>query len=313
MTIFNLGTLPLNGDSIVTEWASLDGYYLGSSDEYWFNISTNSDLKIEAITGTEYYYGSKGYFTLFRDSNFDGIINFTDYDSNDYIGIFSSPDYGEDFGWEIENYTNLEPGLYALDVFFYDSVYDDEIFVYQLDISAEPNYSQNISSFKPTNTYIPESFPTIDVYSDLNKPMYRFQSNSRPGTYLFVGDEERESIYKGYSKNFTEEGISFYATDTPGDGLIPMYRFQSKGNPGTYLFVGDAEREYINNYSEGFTEEGLAFYIHPSGAGEETSYIRFQNNSVPGTYLYATGLEADNIRANYPNFIEEGIAFEARI
>ena len=318
MSIFNLGTLPSNGDSIVTEWGSLYGYYSGYSDEYWFNISTNSDLKIEAITGTEFYYGSNGYFTLFRDSNFDGVIDFGDYDSTDYIGIFSSPDYGEDFGWEIENYANLEPGQYALEVFFYDSVYEDEIFVYQLDISAEPNFTQNISLSSQTtsiSTPVPiESTPVIDIYSDLNTPIYRFQSNSMPGTYLFVGEEERQNINQNFTDSFTEEGIGFYATDTPGDGLVAIYRFQSKAVPGTYLFAGEEEKQSINeNFSKTFNYEGMAFYIHPMGAGEETTYTRFQNSLVTGTYLYATGSEADNIRLNYTNFIEEGGAFEARI
>ena len=91
-----------------------------------------------------------------------------------------------------------------------------------------------------------------------------------------------------------------------------MYRFQSNVNPSTYLFVGEEERQNINNnFVDKFTEEGIAFYIHPMGFGEETTYTRFQNSLVPGTYLYATGSEADNIRLNHTNFIDEGGAYKA--
>ncbi len=152
--------------------------------------------------------------------------------------------------------------------------------------------------------------------NNLNSPIYRFQSNVTPGTYLFVADEERQNINLNFANSFTEEGIAFNAAIEPNDELIPLFRFQSTQRPGTYLFAGEAERNSINtdpNLSNAFTEEGIAFYIYGVGAGEATPFSRFQNSLISGTYLYATGFEADNIRANFSNFIEEGIAFEARI
>ncbi len=152
--------------------------------------------------------------------------------------------------------------------------------------------------------------------NNLNTPIYRFQSNVTPGTYLFVGDEERQNINQNFANSFTEEGIAFNAAIEPNSELLPLFRFQSSQRPGTYLFAGEAERNSIKtdpNLSNAFTEEGIAFYIYGVGAGEATPFSRFQNSLIPGTYLYATGFEADNIRANFSNFIEEGIAFEARI
>ncbi len=152
--------------------------------------------------------------------------------------------------------------------------------------------------------------------NNLNTPIYRFQSNVTPGTYLFVGDEERQNINQNFANSFTEEGIAFNAAIEPNSELLSLFRFQSSQRPGTYLFAGEAERNSINtdpNLSNAFTEEGIAFYIYGVGAGEATPFSRFQNSLIPGTYLYATGFEADNIRANFSNFIEEGIAFEARI
>lgn len=150
----------------------------------------------------------------------------------------------------------------------------------------------------------------------LNTPIYRFQSDITPGTYLFVGDEERQNINRDFSNSFTEEGIAFNAAVEPNDELIPLFRFQSTQRPGTYLFTGEAERNSIKadpNLSNAFTEEGIAFYVYGVGSEQASPFSRFQNSLVSGTYLYATGAEADNIRANFPNFLEEGIAFEARI
>ena len=152
--------------------------------------------------------------------------------------------------------------------------------------------------------------------SILNSPIYRFQSNIMPGTFLYVQEEERVSINQNFNDSFIEEGIAFNAAIEPDDELIPFFRFQNNQMPGTYLYVGEAERNTINidsNLANNFTDEGIAFYAYGVGAGEETPFYRFQNSDVPGTYLYATGTEADNIRADFPNYIEEGIAFEARI
>lgn len=151
---------------------------------------------------------------------------------------------------------------------------------------------------------------------NLDTPIYRFQSNVTPGTYLFVGEAERQDINQNQSNNFIDEGVAFNAAIAPNDELIPLFRLQSTQLPGTYLFVGEAERDSINadpNLSNSFDEEGIAFYVYGAGSGEAAPFSRFQNSLVPGTYLYATGAEAANIRNNLPNFIDEGIAFEAGI
>ncbi|ELS03920.1 hypothetical protein Xen7305DRAFT_00036440 [Xenococcus sp. PCC 7305] len=151
---------------------------------------------------------------------------------------------------------------------------------------------------------------------NLNTPIYRFQSTGTPGTYLFVGEQERQNINQNLPDSFIEEGIAFNAAIEPNDELIPLFRFQSTQRPGTYLFTGEAERNSINadpDLSNSFNEEGIAFYVYGTGAGAASPFSRFQNSLVSGTYLYATGNEANSIRAGRPNFLEEGIAFEASI
>ena len=145
----------------------------------------------------------------------------------------------------------------------------------------------------------------------LNTPIYRLQSNQTPGTYLYTGEEERNSILNG----FIDEGIAFKAAVEADDDLIALYRFQSNENPGIYFWVGELERANIlndENLSQAFTEEGLAFYVYGVGAGQATEFYRFRNLNIAGSYIYATGVERENIIANYSDsYIEEGIAFEA--
>ncbi|MDJ0651380.1 MAG: peptidylprolyl isomerase [Xenococcaceae cyanobacterium MO_188.B19] len=147
--------------------------------------------------------------------------------------------------------------------------------------------------------------------SPLNSPIYRFQNSKIPGTYLFVGEEERDRINENFADTFTEEGLAFKVAVEEGDDLIPLYRFQSTITPGTYLFAQEEERVSINeNFADSFTEEGLAFYVYGADSGWARDFSRFQNSDRQGTYLYATGDERDNIRVNFPNFVEEGTAFE---
>ena len=164
--------------------------------------------------------------------------------------------------------------------------------------------------------FVDDTFTVTVNENHLDIPIYRFQSNITPGTYLYVGEAERNSINQNFADSFTEEGVAFGASFEAVDELIPLFRFQSIPRPGTYIYVGEQERNNINsdpNFSNIFTEEGIAFYVYGVGAAIETPFTRFQNSDLSGTYLYATGAEADSIRAGFPNFIEEGFAFEARI
>ena len=146
--------------------------------------------------------------------------------------------------------------------------------------------------------------------SPFNTAIYRFQNSSKPGTYIFVGEEERASINANFP-SFQEEGLAFQVGETFGDDLVPYYRFQSVANPGTYLFVDDTERTGIfENYADSFSEDGLAFYVNSAGTGLGETFYRFHNTDQPGTYIFAAGEERANILANFTNFVEEGAAFE---
>lgn len=145
--------------------------------------------------------------------------------------------------------------------------------------------------------------------------VFRFQSNQIPGTYLFAGGDEAQSIRDNFADSFTEEGFAFTVASQPGDDLDPLYRFRS--SQGTYLLVGEEERAAINsdpNFSGEFTEEGLAFYVYGSGSDEGSDFNRLRNLNIPGAYLYASGDELATIQTNFTDtYVDEGAAFEAFI
>ncbi|ELS01724.1 hypothetical protein Xen7305DRAFT_00014290 [Xenococcus sp. PCC 7305] len=158
----------------------------------------------------------------------------------------------------------------------------------------------------PPGTRAPSPFD-IDIY--------RFQNVVIPGTHLYVGEAERETVKSDFGDTFVEEGFAFRASSEPKDQLIDLYRFRS--NQGTYLYVGADERDNINNdvnYSGEYTEEGRAFSVYGVGEGKATPFNRFRRLDMIGVYMYATGDEAANIQTNLSDlYIDEGIAFEAEI
>ena len=232
---------------------------------------------------------------------------YLDSDSNDYAVIVDfnliEDDtialYGTDSNYTFDNVTLDDHN--GTGIYFHDGESSDLIGIVDGVQVNELNLKTDFTWFTQSNSI------TL-----LNTPILRLQNSTIPGTYLFVGEEEGQSICDN-SPHFIEEGIAFNAAMQPGADLLSLNRFQNSKVPGTYLYAGEAESNNIRANFPHFIEEGIAFYVYGVGASVETPFFRFQNSLVPGTYLYATGTEADHIRANFPNFIEEGIAFKARI
>ncbi|MBL1210947.1 choice-of-anchor Q domain-containing protein [Geminocystis sp. GBBB08] len=151
-----------------------------------------------------------------------------------------------------------------------------------------------------------------DGDSLLNTSIYRFQNRNVPGTYLYAGIQEAQSIRSTFP-NFVEEGVAFKVGVIPQDGLIPIYRFQNTAQPGTYLYTGEQERKSILTNNQNFRDEGIAFYVYGADANKGQNIYRFQNSSNPGTYLFVGEAEKNNILANFNNFRLEGVAFEVGI
>lgn len=214
----------------------------------------------------------------------------------------------------------------------------------ELTFTVENNSNPNLVRASVNN----QGQLTLDYGNVLRTPLYRFQNSQIPGTYLFVGEEEKNNIIRQFPQ-FKLEGLAFQvASQEKGDplttgnaditvkatnllgesvtdtfninvtGEIPenhdqltrFYRFQNRDKPGTYLYADEAERVSIRNNFPNFIEEGTAFYAYGANSNQGEKIYRFQNSQQPGTYLFVAEAERQNIIANFPQFIQEGIAFE---
>ncbi|NCO74613.1 MAG: DUF839 domain-containing protein [Cyanobacteria bacterium] len=140
----------------------------------------------------------------------------------------------------------------------------------------------------------------------LNDQIYRFRTGN--GTYLYVGEEERQSVLQG-NFGFVEEGAAFKVSFEADDELIPIYRFRNQDVSGAYLYVGEQERQSLlteNNF--GFVQEGLAFYTYGADAQKGEDIYRF--STVSGGYIFVGQEERQSIQQNFSSFTQEGIAFE---
>ncbi len=89
----------------------------------------------------------------------------------------------------------------------------------------------------------------------------RFQNKNVAGTYLFASEGESVNIRKDFSDIFLEEGIAFYAFGAEDSKGVDYYRFHNTQQPGTYIFVGEEEKNSILANFPQFKLEGVAFEV----------------------------------------------------
>ncbi len=89
----------------------------------------------------------------------------------------------------------------------------------------------------------------------------RLESNEIPGRFLYVGEEELNSINAdpNFSDAFTNQGIAFYVYGVGADQATPFSRFQNSDLPGSYLYATGEEADNIRANFTNFIEEGTAF------------------------------------------------------
>ncbi|VEP15361.1 putative Peptidylprolyl isomerase [Hyella patelloides LEGE 07179] len=124
-------------------------------------------------------------------------------------------------------------------------------------IQSDPNLNQ---TFELEGNGEPAFKASTEDGDDLSA-FYRFQSIDVPGTYVFAGESERQSINENFSESFAEEGLAFYVYGAGTGEGIEFNRFQNNIN-NTFLFAGPEETANINsdsNLSEIFTDQGVAF------------------------------------------------------
>ncbi len=211
------------------------------------------------------------------------------------------------------------------------------------DIESSPNTANNPSKVLDIANSVPVAEPDVVNTDGAGSITINVLANDRDAdddnltiTEVYGVTEDDEIIPKEEitinedgtltytpSSNFTGEDNFYYViTDGKGDFAnaevtirpseltTPIYRFQNSSVPGTYLFVGEAERANILQNFTNFVEEGFAFRVGEAPGENVIPLYRFQSRVTPGTYLFVGEQERAGINANFSeSFTEEGLAF----
>ena len=203
---------------------------------------TSSYLQQEVTANTEYYIGINGYSD--RALDYDPLTG-----ENTAPG--TEGDYNLSLSYE-GDINSLDTAIYR---FQNTAIPGSYIYVGERE---RRNIKQNYADFYEEG----KAFKVATEPEDNLMPIYRFQNNNVLGTYLFVGETERNNIKQNFKNTFSEEGLAFYVYGADEGRGTTLYRFQNTNQPGTYIFVAEAERANIINNYPSFIEEGAAFEVN---------------------------------------------------
>lgn len=171
---------------------------------------------------------------------------------------------------------------------------------------------QNNGGSTPTHALL-EGSPALNAGNNsiVNRFANLFEGIDQRGEPRIFGNRVDIGSYESNGTFPTNTGA---VSSNNNNSLLndPLFRFQNRLQPGTYLFAGEPESVNIRaNYGNVFINEGKAFNVSFTLNDELITFYRFQNLDKPGTYLFATEGEKQSIEAQYDNFMLEGIAFYA--
>ncbi len=149
-------------------------------------------------------------------------------------------------------------------------------------------------------------------------PVYRFWSPSNTRHFYTISEAEKDYVLATYPPNtWTYEGVVYNAfTNDSEPGLVPVYRFWSKGLSGHFYTISEAEREYVlANLSASWTYEGPVFYVYPEGSQPDGAnpIYRFWSPLYSTHFYTISEAEKEYVLATYPADIwtYEGIVYYA--
>lgn len=222
----------------------------------------------------------------------------------------------------------------ADEVYDWDTgLYFPRLNVYNAVAEVQSSFDTDNSEPSPEPTPEPEPEPSPEPSPEPNQTieLFRFRNTTfDTGTYVFVGEGEKDAILNDSELNRTFElegngNPAFIASVEEGDDLIPFYRLRNLDISGTYLFVGEAEYDAIfasdSVQQDKWEQEGLnangedipEFYLYQGNANQGNPFNRFQNTQN-GTFLYAGENETDTIESDSnlsELFTNQGVAFES--
>lgn len=117
-------------------------------------------------------------------------------------------------------------------------------------------------------------------------PVFRFYS-IYTGTHFYTIDpQERDFVEQNYSRYFTYEGVSWYATVFEGPGWVPMHRFFNNAAGTHFYTTSEEERLKVIATAPHMEYEGIAYYVRADGLPLRRSPVSgaFQANGDGSQY-----------------------------
>ncbi|WP_017295382.1 hypothetical protein [Geminocystis herdmanii] len=123
-------------------------------------------------------------------------------------------------------------------------------------------------------------------------------------TFTVSGFGYTKTLYDVEYLQFDNETISLNK-----DSLLNTQIYRFRTGEGTYLYVGDEERQSILVSNYNFVEEGEVFKVSMTMDDDLIPIYRFRNTNLTGAYLYVGEEERQSILQSDYGFVEEGLAF----
>jgi len=150
----------------------------------------------------------------------------------------------------------LEKSASALPVFrFYNSKTNSHFYTAS---SAERN---RVQSDLPSYGYEGQAFFVAGALEPSTSAVYRFY-NKKTGTHFYtISAEERDNVVANLSGTYAFDGPAWYASLTPMQSSIPIFRFFNTKTGTHFYTTSTAERARVIATLPEYSNEGIAYYV----------------------------------------------------
>jgi hypothetical protein len=276
-TAQNFGTL--TGTRVATG-------FVGTTDKldyYVFNLPVTSYVNLK-INGKDDGFS----YRIFNDINGDGLKN----DGN------IRSDYRYSQGILESNNIPLGAGTYYVEV-------------ERIGTTENTNYELTLTG--PGGSVTPPP-PNPNPSNDtLVNPVYRFYNPVSRGHFFTINEQEKNTVLNNPQWGYQFENVGFFASATPGDSLLPVYRFYNPVSQGHFFTINEQEKNTVlSNPQWGYSFEGIGFYAYGADASLGQDVYRFYNPVSLGHFFTINEQEKNSVLNNPQwGYSFEGIGFEA--
>jgi len=141
-------------------------------------------------------------------------------------------------------------------------------------------------------------------------PVYRLYNNNTGTHFYTVDPAERDRAVQKW-REFTYEGVGFYAYGVSGLASDAVYRFYNTRTNAHFFTISAAEKADVQNKYPWYAYEGISWYANTAKANGATEMYRFYNTKTATHFYTISKEERDQVIARYPQYSYEGVGYFA--